>query len=138
MMNKLIKYIVGSLVVFLLLLAWQGWQLKNKLDVARVEIQRLKDNQAQLLAENQRQSNLILNQNEVTGKIKAERDSLAKVLGIRPKQIVKYVDRVVVEHRVDTVPVMVTPYNDVSWHLTDTTKCMLWEADALLDGSILS
>lgn len=132
-MTKLLKYITGGLFVFLLILAWQGWQLKNKLDKARTEIERLKDNQEQLLASRQQDQALILTQKELTGKVLAERDSLAKALKIRPKEIIRYVDRVVIETTRDTVEIESTFLQEMTWHLCDGDQCWKWEADAKLN-----
>jgi len=131
-MTKLLKYITGGLAVFLLILAWQGWQLKNKLDKARSEIERLKDNQVQLLASRAQDQALILTQRELTGKVLAERDSLAKALKIRPKEVIKWVDRIVTETITDTVEVETTILKDMTWHLADGDKCWKWEGDAQL------
>lgn len=133
-MSKIVKYIIGGLVLFLLILAYQNWRQAAKIERQIAEILRLQKNQEQLIAENQHQTNLILTQKEVTGKVKRERDSLAKALKIRPKQIIKYVDRIVKDTHIDTVSVMVTPYDGVSWKLTDADECMIWEGDAKLDG----
>lgn len=132
-MTKLLKYISGGLFVFLLILAWQGWQLKNKLDKARSEIERLKDNQAQLLASRAQDQALILTQKELTGKVLAERDSLAKALKIRPKEVIKFVDRIVKETNTDTVEVESTFLQNMTWHLADGDQCWKWEADAKLN-----
>jgi len=132
-MTKILKYITGGLVVFLLILAFWGWRLKTKLDKAKTEIQRLKDNQAQLLASRAQDQALILTQKELTGKVLAERDSLAKALKIRPKEIVRYVDRVIIETIRDTVEVESTFLQNMTWHLTDGDQCWKWEADAKLN-----
>ena len=132
-MTKIFEYITGGLFVFLLVLAWQGWRLKNKLDYARTEIERLKDNQEQLLASRQQDQALILTQKELTGKVLAERDSLAKALKIRPKEIIRYVDRVIIETTRDTVEVESTFLQDMTWHLSDGDQCWKWEADAKLN-----
>ena len=132
-MTKLLKYITGVLFVFLLILAWQGWQLKNKLDKARSEIERLKDNQAQLLASRAQDQALILTQKELTGKVLAERDSLAKALKIRPKEVIKFIDRIVKETNTDTVEVESTFLQNMTWHLADGDQCWKWEADAQLN-----
>jgi hypothetical protein len=132
-MTKFLKYITGVLFVFLLILAWQGWQLKNKLDKARSEIERLKDNQAQLLASRAQDQALILTQKELTGKVLAERDSLAKALKIRPKEVIKFIDRIVKETNTDTVEVESTFLQNMTWHLADGDQCWKWEADAQLN-----
>lgn len=125
-MTKLLKYITGVLFVFLLILAWQGLQLKNKLDKARTEIERLKDNQAQLLASRAQDQALILTQKELTGKVLAERDSLAKALKIRPKEVIKFVDRIVKETNTDTVEVESTFLQNMTVALFAAKSSRTW------------
>lgn len=133
-MSKIVRYVIGGLVVFLLILAFQAWRLQNQVDKAKKEIQRLEDNQRQLLAAKQQDLALILTQKELTGKVLAERDSLAKLLKIRPKEIIKYVDRIVTETNTDTVEVESEFLQNMTWRLSDGDKCWKWEADAQLSG----
>lgn len=127
------KYIIAAFAVFLLIAAYQGWRLKTKLDKAKTEIQRLKDNQAQLLASRAQDQALILTQKELTGKVLAERDSLAKALKIRPKEVIKFVDRIVKETNTDTVEVESTFLQNMTWHLADGDQCWRWEGEAELN-----
>lgn len=133
-MSKLIRYIIGALVVFLLILAFQAWRLQNQVDKAKEEIKRLEDNQRQLLASRQQDIALLLTQKELTGKYLAERDSLAKVLKIRPKEVIKYVDRIITEVTHDTIEVEAEYLKDFTWRLSDGDKCWKWEADAQLNN----
>jgi hypothetical protein len=132
-MTKLLKYITGGLFVFLLILAFQAWRLQSQVDKAKQEIKRLEDNQAQLLASKAQDQALILTQRELTGKVLAERDSLAKALKIRPKEVIKFVDRIVKETNTDTVEVESTFLQNMTWHLADGDQCWKWEADAKLN-----
>lgn len=132
-MSKIVRYIIGGLVVFLLILAFQAWRLQNQVDKAKQEIQRLEDNQRQLLAAKQQDIALLLTQKELTGKVLAERDSLAKALKIRPKEVIKFVDRIVKETNTDTVEVESTFLQNMTWHLADGDQCWKWEADAKLN-----
>ena len=132
-MTKLLKYITGVLFVFLLILAWQGWQLKNKLVKARQEIERLKDNQQQLIDDATHSFDLLIKEKELTGKLLRERDSLASALKIKPKQVIKYIDRIVTEKITDTVEVESTILQNMTWHLADGDKCWRWEGEAELN-----
>jgi hypothetical protein len=97
------------------------------------EIDRLVRNQHELMAASEQQTTLILKQKELSGKYLSERDSLAKLLKIRPKEVVKYVDRVIVEKVTDTVEVESSIINDIKWKLYDGGQCWKWEADAELN-----
>lgn len=129
-MTKLLKYITSGLAVFLLILAWQGWQLKNKLDKARTEIERLKDNQQQLIDDATHSFDLLIKEKELTGKLLRERDSLASALKIKPKQVIKYIDRIVTEKITDTVEVESTILQNMTWHLADGDKCWRMEGSS--------
>ena len=78
-----------------------------------VEIDRLIRNQHELMAANEQQTTLILKQKELSGKYLSERDSLAKLLKIRPKEVIKYIDRVLIEKITDTVEVESLIINEI-------------------------
>jgi hypothetical protein len=137
-MGKILKYIIGALVVFLLISVAQNWFQKRKIDNLKAEKDRLTENQRQLIADKQQQTTLILTQREVTGKVLAERDSLANALKIRPKTITKIVKETIID--IDTVNkiVYVNPVEDNLWFLSDSDKCWYWEASAMLNGADLN
>lgn len=97
------------------------------------EINRLVRNQHELMAASEQQTTLILKQKELSGKYLSERDSLAKLLKIRPKEVMKYIDRVIVEKVTDTVEVESSIINDMQWKLYDGGQCWAWKADAELN-----
>lgn len=138
-MNKIVKYIIGGLVVFLLILAWQGWRLGNKLEKARQDIERLKENQKQLLDEKNKNVVIIQTKDEFITTLTTTNDSLLKELKIRPRTVTKIVERIDKQIVKDTFLLEVTPYKDMSWKIKDSIKvdnfvCMRYEADAWLDG----
>jgi hypothetical protein len=137
-MGKILKYIIGALVVFLLISVAQNWFQKRKIDNLKAEKDRLTENQRQLIADKQQQTTLILTQRELTGKVLAERDSLANALKIRPKTITKIVKETIID--IDTVNkiVYVNPVEDNLWFLSDSDKCWYWEASAMLNGTDLN
>ena len=131
-MSNILKYVIGTLIVFLLLLAWQFQLVNKRYKQEKADRIRLEENVKQLLAEKQQDIALILTQKEITGKVLKERDSLANALKIRPKQIIKYVDRIIREKTTDTIEVEVNSLTDITWKLSDGDKCWKWEADAEL------
>lgn len=138
-MTKLLKYISGGLLVFLLIFAWQGWVLKNKLVKARQDIERLTENQKQLLDEKSKDVIIIQTKDEFISTLTDANDSLLKELKIRPKTVTKIVERIEKQIIRDTVPMDVNPYKDMGWRLRDSiiidnTVCMRYGADVWLDG----
>lgn len=138
-MTKIVRYIIGGLIFFLLILAWQGWSLKNRLDQAKRDIDRLQENQKQLLDEKNNNQVIIQTKNEFISTLTSEKDSLLKELNIRPKTVTKIVERIEKQIVKDTVLLEVDKYKDMGWRLKDSIKvdnfvCMRYEADVWLDG----
>ena len=98
---------------------------------------RMNQNIDQLMQDNAQQTILILTEKEVTGKIKRERDSLAKALQIRPKQIEKivYIDNSTHDTIRINVPAIITGQD--TWKIQDSTKCFKWAANAFKQGNEL-
>jgi hypothetical protein len=132
--KKLKTYFLIGITIFLLLSAGQNYLQSKRITEFKSEVQRLEKNIKELSAQNQQQTALVLTQKELTGKYLAERDSLAKLLKIRPKTIIKYVDKIITQVERDTVEVESEWLKDLTWKLTDTGDCFRWEADAELDG----
>jgi hypothetical protein len=102
---------------------------RNTIIKLRNENTRLDSNQTQLLADLQKQIILNLKESEVTGRLKFQRDSLAEVLKIRPKQITEIVTINNVVH--DTIKKEI-PVNVIArdyWSISDTGKCFKYSAD---------
>ena len=122
----------------MLVLAFQTRIQKGKIERRDSDIQRLSFNVSQLMSEKQRETTLFLKEKELTGTLSHQKDSLAKALKIRPKQIEKIVERVNIIH--DTVRVLVeverTGIN--SWHLVDQGKCYTWQGDVYLYNDSLT
>jgi len=110
----------------------------KKIKRLKSENTRLDNNNYQLMSDNRKQTNLVLKEKEVTGKLKKERDSLAKSLQIKPKQIEKIITIQNIVH--DTVKISV-PVEIVSkgvWNISDSDKCFQWHAKAVLKGDSLN
>ena len=132
-MTKISRYVIGGLIIFLIIVAWQGYSSYKSLVKARQEIERLKDNQQQLIDDAKQSFTLLIKEKELTGKLLRERDSLASALKIKPKQVIKYIDRIVTEKITDTVEVESTILQNMTWHLADGDKCWRWEGEAELN-----
>jgi len=133
------KYLIpGSIIVFF------GMAITIDLLVSRnrkllVEQERLEQNNKALLTESQNQvTTLNLKFNEVYFKLKTERDSIAKSLQIKPKQVEKiiYIDNST--HDTVKVPVPVQILSKKEWMIRDSTRCLRWQGKAILQGDSLS
>ena len=137
MIKKLKTYLIIGAVLFLIA-AVITVNIQSKIIKKRnSEIVRLESNNYQLMSDARQQTNLYFREKEITGKLKRERDSLAGVLKIKPKQITKiiYIDNKII----DTVRLMV-PVERLSkteWMLRDSTKCLLYVAKLILEGDSL-
>lgn len=131
-MTKVKNYALLAFSLFILLLALQNYIQKGRIEKRDADIERLKSNVFQLMAEKRTETTLYLKQKEVSGKLSKERDSLAKALKIRPKEIQKivYIDNTII----DTVkiPVPVQLRQDF-WTFSDKSKCITWEAEVYLE-----
>ena len=137
MIPKIKNYLIIAGVLIVLSLAVTNYLNHKKYLREKADRIRLEDNQAQLLAEKQTQIELNLKQKEFLSSLSCEKDSLLKALQIKPKTVVKYVERTSVIHDTVTkkVPVYISGYRQ--WHIKDSGQCWKWEADAyLIDDSL--
>jgi hypothetical protein len=137
-MSKTKLYIIGFLVV---LFFGMGITIKiivknNK--TLKAENSRVLENNLNLMAENRQIINLKLRDKEVIGKLAKERDSLAKALQIKPKQIERiiYVD----VYTRDTIKINVPVYivGKDTWIIKDSSKCFKWQGVANKLGDSLN
>lgn len=126
------KYIIIAVIAVLvvLLISYQHHTVNGLRD----KVARVQSNIESLLEENASLVHLVVEKEEVTGKIKRQRDSLAKELQIRPKVITKYIDRVIYQRDTMIVEVPVRQVNDTTYLITDKGDCFLWEGMAVLEG----
>jgi hypothetical protein len=133
---KRVKWILIILAVVIIAGAFVTVNIQAK-KIKRQEdkISRLILNMEQLLQETVRQSVLIIAQDEVTGRVKHERDSLAKALKIKPKWIEKTITITNTIHDTVKVPLLVTnPYKNV-WILRDSTECFKYASKLIIEGN---
>lgn len=109
----------------------------KKIKALKADNLRIENNQFALMSDARQQTNLYLREKEVTGKLKHERDSLAKSLNIKPKFIEKivYIDNST--HDTVKVPVPSQITGKDSWKITDGNECFKWAANALKQGDSL-
>ena len=132
------QYLIIAGVVAILLLIVSNKIIIDRYQREKADRIRLENNQAQLLAEKLAQITLNLKQKEFINSLSSENDSLLKALKIKPKTVVKFVERTSIVHDTITkeVPVYVTGYRQ--WHIKDNGQCWKWEADAYLINDSLN
>jgi hypothetical protein len=124
---------IGGVIIIIILAGLYSRERKLKL-FERSEKERVQDNQENLMADNQNLVVLNLQVSELTGKYKRERDSIAELNKLKPKQIIKYVDREV--YRIDSVPkyIPLERPNDSTYLLKDGDDCFKYEAMIVLEN----
>jgi len=136
-MNRL-KLILIGIAILIIASAFVTVNIQAK-KIAKLnsENARLESNNFQLMADGREQTNLYLRQREITGKIKLERDSIAKALKIKPK----YIDRIITidlsTHDTVKVPIPVIISGKNEWNFTDSSKCLKIAYNAKLIGDSL-
>jgi hypothetical protein len=131
-MKNLRLYAIAAVVILILgLSTWGYFEHKGRLR-EKADRERLQLNQEQLMTENIQISNLVIKNKEVTGRLKQERDSLAAVLKIKPKQIERiiYINNTIHDTVNKPVPVFITGKD--TWLISDSSKCYKWDADVYL------
>lgn len=110
---------------------------RSRIKSLRSDVARDEKNIRDLLQDNQVQRELYLTSRQVVGRIARERDSLAEVVKVKPKQIETIVT--ITNTIRDTIPVPVPVYPDLpdTWRISDRDNCFKWEGVARLVGDSL-
>jgi len=136
-LNKFKAYLIGLVILILIAGFFTIKYLVKENQKYRSDNYRLESNQFQILSDVTQQTELYLKQKEVTGRIKRERDSLALIVKVKPKYITKVIT--------ETVTIKDTVFKEVSttliskgmWNISDSDKCFLWQAKAVLKNDSL-
>ena len=131
-MTKVKNYIIGGLFVLLLIASAQVYFKTNQITELSSEVERLELNIQNLIAENKQQTNLILTQEEWLVLSADSIQKLLRTLAIKPKQVIKYIEREIKEVIRDTIEVESEWLKDVTWGLSDGDECWQWKAEATL------
>lgn len=131
-MTKIKIYLIGGAALFLMATAVTVNIQRKVIKKRNAEIARIAANNSQLMQDNAQTTTLYLVEKEVTGRLKMERDSLAKSLNIKPKQIEKIVYVVNSTHDTVIVEVPVIYQEANRWQISDTGKCYIWQGVAFL------
>lgn len=137
-MNKFKLILIGFSVCLLFgLVATVNIQIKlikkHKADICRLE-----NNQTEMLKQNAITTDLNVKLSEVNGRLKAQRDSIARALQIKPKEIEKLV--YITQYVRDTIdhPVYIIQSAKNHWTLTDSARCYIWKGEAFLHDNNMS
>jgi sulfur carrier protein ThiS len=132
MIPKIKNYLIIAGVLIILSLAVTNYLNTQRYLKEKAERIRQENNVAELLKKDKANIALNLTQSEYISSLSSENESLLKQLQIKPKTVVKFVEREVIikDTIVKEVPVYKTAYNQ--WHISDKDKCWRWEADAYL------
>lgn len=132
MIPKVKTYLIIAAVLFIIALSATNYLNHKKFLREKAERIRQENNVAELLKKDKANIALNLTQSEYISSLSSENESLLKQLQIKPKTVVKFVEREVIikDTIVKEVPVKVTGKD--YWHISDKGKCWIWEADAYL------
>jgi len=132
MISKAKTYLIIAGVLFFVALSVSNYFNAKAVKRWKAEAIRQGNNVKELTALNKQQIELNYTQSEYVSSLSAENSNLLKQLQIKPKTVVKFVEREVIikDTVVKEVPVYVTGKD--YWHISDKGKCWKWEADAYL------
>ncbi len=138
-MKNIRLYLFLFLVLSIILLSAGYNSRGKKIDRLNSENDRKDSNIENLLSENRQITSEVYRQKEVAGRVKRERDSIARELKVKPKQIEKIVTITNTVH--DTVPklIPVTIKGKNEWSFKDSTKCLkiVYNAKLMNDSLIV-
>ena len=125
-----ILLVVVALSITVKTLLTQNKKLK---EAKAIQIENVKE----LLAENSRRTELILNLQLAKRITSLKLDSLSKALQIKPKTIIKTVEHTVIQNDtiIKEVPVQIIGKN--TWRISDQNKCFSWYGIAKLQNDSL-
>ena len=131
-MTKIKQYLIIAGVLFFVALSVSNYLNSKAVKRWKAEAIRQGNNVKELTALNKQQIELNYTQKEYVSSLSAKNEALLKQLQIKPKEVVKFVEREVIikDTVVKEVPVTVTGKD--YWHISDKGKCWKWEADAYL------
>ncbi len=138
MIAKVKNYLIIAGVLFFVALSVSNYFNAKAVKRWKAEAIRQGNNVKELTALNKQQIELNYTQSEYVSSLSFKNDSLLKALQIKPKEVVKFIERktVIRDTVVKEVPVYITGYRQ--WHVKDSDKCWKWEADAYLINDSLN
>lgn len=132
-MSKLLIIKISAVVLICVIVFYQFKKIQNQ----NVNISRLENNWNQQIVKNSTIVNLLLSEQEQSGQLTRSKDSLSKLLQIKPRQIQKIV--YITINETDTIKVNVPVYhiNKNEWILRDSGSCFKYVSNLKLSGDSL-
>ena len=125
-MQKVKNYSILILTVFVLILAWQWSSMKDSRDMERINKERWQGNYLEAVKLSNKNREYILTQNEFI-RLKNERITrLLDSLNIKPKIVIKYEEKTIIQKETDTVLVPVEKIGAGTYNITDSGPCFVW------------
>ena len=137
-MNKLKLFAIIFVASFLAIAVVTVNIQINKIRAYKAEIERIQTNNMYLMSDNMKQSKLVLKQQEISGFLKFQVDSLAEALKVKPKFIDRIVYQTITEKDTVVKEVPVHVLKKDTWLIADTGKCFVWKGIATLTDTVLS
>ena len=137
-LNKVKSYAIGVLFVFLLIVAWQLKVKDRHLQFANSEKERYYYNWVSAQSESDKNLHQIYRLAELSDRLERERDSLARIVKTRPKNITKIEYRFTVLKIPGIAPLTIKPISKGVWDVVDSTKCFTWTGQVSLSGASVS
>lgn len=132
---KKVYLILGGIILILSVTICIQQNVITKKDA---KIVRLTDNVGNLMDENANLIVLNVTESELKGEYLKERDSLANLLKVRPKQVIRYITTTIIQHDTITEYIPVVQKTDTSWAFTDNGECYVYKGEVNLSDNILS
>jgi len=126
-MDRLKNYGLLVLLVFVLILAWQGNNFRNKYQKEKVDKERLWNNFVQINKENRNYIYLLATEKEWRQEMSKQYDSVLKLLKVKPKEVVRYEERTVIQKEYDTVFIPLQEIAPQEWKISDSGQCYRWD-----------
>ena len=128
------KIIIAGIIAVLTLSVWtlfvQNKNLKQERNIQASNVN-------ELLAEKAQRTALILSYEQAQGISTLKIDSLSNALKIKPKTIIKTVEKLVVVHDTTIKEVQVLVLGKDKWQISDQDKCWTWKGTASLQNDSL-
>lgn len=111
---------------------------RNTINKMEIEALRLENNNFQLMQDNTQIMTLNVRERELSNSLRKQRDSIAKALQIKPKQIETIIYQTITQKDTVIVNVPVLTLEKNHWLIADTGKCYIWKGEAVLSLENLS
>lgn len=134
-MQKVKNYSILILTVFVLILAWQWSSMKDSRDMERINKERWQGNYLEAVKLSNKNREYILTQNEFI-RLKNERITrLLDSLNIKPKIVIKYEEKTIIQKETDTVLVPVEKIATGTYKFNDSGPCFSYSGVATIIGT---